>query len=696
MTTAAQPERLANGSPRLSLTPSTTLPPTWGPPKAPLPPHRLAKLANALGVSTPMPAVHLAAPFMSRSRSQSPGPSDTYPRSPTPSTSATNFTSYSPIVSKYLLHVIPPLHLPHETDQDSDLTPPPATASGYHTQFRRGTLVPLHSNFQSQLGAIAKEYALPSTTGLILYLVSSARNNKHGSPASNTGLDDSDEPGPRLSEDIWRHIWTRVMKFEQRDDNLLPRSPTPNMNMYSPTLGAPPTPLPPHDPNGQALRPFISTVDTNQPRPITPIPPSPSTPSSISNPKSAPPSSSSVSQSDGETADTSSASHSFFIEPETRANSLDLHGLDSSSVIPILAKVEFDIDRHRAPWYDPWIRSRKMNQAKRADSRGGRKASVNESGEPSDDAQEKHKHIGFLTGRAQTTSPVSLVLSPAEKESTPDQPTETPSELPPFETPELEPEHEIAGYEQLTESQDEDEFSESDSDSDEEFTDEITARVVSAGGKDPLADVFGTDADTWTDIQGSPKRDSKRQTNPNIVEFALSDADMTALPSPTQSEFEYLSREVDEVQAILDRMSLSISATPFSPPNNRSSSPTGSKRHIPSPLILVPGPSTSRDLAVPAEPSPIPNSAGTAVLEYLNDEDDRVSPEGQQVAHPPDEEVYDEDFTRTRTPAELEKREGAVYDDLDLGLDPSEDVSSQIDFKLLISQLSLVRRKRST
>ncbi|OCH84936.1 hypothetical protein OBBRIDRAFT_798663 [Obba rivulosa] len=36
--------------------------PAWPPPRAPLMPHRLAKFANALGVPTPLPAIHAYAP----------------------------------------------------------------------------------------------------------------------------------------------------------------------------------------------------------------------------------------------------------------------------------------------------------------------------------------------------------------------------------------------------------------------------------------------------------------------------------------------------------------------------------------------------------------------------------------------------------------------------------------------------------
>ena len=278
-----------------------------------------------------------------------------------------------------------------------------------------------------------------------------------------------------------------------------------------------------------------------------------------------------------------------------------------------------------------------MNHAKRAESRLDR----SEVGDPPDDPQDRHRRISFLTGKVRTESPVSLVLSPAEDKQV-IFPLESDSEY----TPEPQP---IPEYEELTDHGD----SDSDSDTDDAFADEITARITSFGSKDPLADVFGTDADTWADMQRSS---IKRQTNPNVVELALTGADLTALPSPTQSEFDYFGKEIDEVQALLDQNL---------PPVHRLS---GSKKHVPPPLILLPGPSNS-----PLHPETlvVPDSAGSVNLAYL---------QGQQPKNYEDQNYEDEDYPRTRTPAG-EKREGAVYDDLDLGLEPSEDVSVLFNFR---------------
>ncbi|KAF9469706.1 hypothetical protein BDZ94DRAFT_1243073, partial [Collybia nuda] len=677
-----------NGTPRNShLSPSSAVvSPSWGRPRSPLPPHRLAKLANALGVSTPMPAVHQPASFKSRSFSDTPSPLDSFRRSPTPSTPASNFSSYTSSVTKFLLHVIPPLHLPHEYDDDTDVTPPPPTASGYHTQFRRGTLVPMHPSFQSQLGAIAKEYALPSTAGLILYLVSSAKNPHERSLTPSLGFhgdDLMDEPGPRLSEDIWKHLWTRVVKIEQRDDHLLLPSPVSNTpGMFGLAAGAQSTPFLLHESNGQPLRPFISTngIDRGQPQPSAySFTPSPSTPSSgsdlRSNTKSAPPSSSSISQSEPETPDTSSGSHEFNNDPATRANSLDLPGLHSSSIIPILAKVEFDIDRRKAAWYDPWLRSRRMNHAKRTESRTGRKASVNEGAGGPDVSPERHRPISLLIGRKETASPASFVASSTHDQSTDSDKESESISVPTSGTVVGELSLETNGYEQLPETQGDDSWSDEGDSDEDEFEDEFTARVApGTGSQDPLADVFGDDGDTWASMQGSTDRNSKRETNPNIVELSLTGADLTRLPSPTDSEFEYLGKEEDEVQALLDKMlrpQLSVSI-PSLPPEKRSSSPSG-RKGVPPPLVLVPSTEQS-ELVVPNEASPLPSSAGSTSLAYLNDSSpDCVSGNQEQEEGLEDDSSLEKDYTRVRSPAESEKRGGAVFDDLDLGLDPSED-----------------------
>ena len=277
---------------------------------------------------------------------------------------------------------MPPLHLPHESNSEaysSELTPPPSTASGYHTQFRRGTLVPLHPTLQSQMVAIAKEYALPSTTGMILYL-SSAPTSGSAQPSpvhSVTDINgaDAEEPGPRLSEDIWKHLWARVLKAEREENLAMAHSPTSNfglgINLGLKNLSCSSQNI--HGPLRPMFSPSLRATTPHHPQTsVYPMSPAPSTPSSTSDlrshSKSAAPSLSSRSLSE-DTAETSTGSHVDELETDPRLEEFHLPGLNSPSILPILAKVEFDIDRRKAAWYEPWLRSRRMNQLKRSESR---------------------------------------------------------------------------------------------------------------------------------------------------------------------------------------------------------------------------------------------------------------------------------------------------------------------------------------
>jgi len=675
-----------NGTPRSpqSSVASNTLSPTWRPPKSPLPPHRLAKLANALGVSTPIPAGQSPTTYTSRSFSDLASPTE-FRRSPTPSSGAASsmgFNSYQPTTSKFLLHVVPPKHLPHDSDYSDESSLPTPNAPGYHTQFRRGTLVPVHSTFQAQLGAIAKEYALPSSVGLILYLVS----NSPQSPLPDQN-EELDEPGPRLSEDIWKHLWTRVLRTEQRDDMLMPSLSSRSVTPSTPQIQYPlspgsaaasrSTPFLPQENEGP-LRPFLSSSGESTSFPVSPQPQystitSSSTPSTMSDRrshnKSAPPSSFSQS-SEPDTPDTS------VDETALRGNNINsnassflhLPGLNSPSLIPILAKVEFDIDRRKAAWYEPWVRSRKANHAKRTGSRkNSTSASQSRERGGSDDAASSSRErapIELLTGKKDRSDPFGLKAAAAAQAN-----GEEGAEV---------GEDAEGQYARLSESP-EDMNSDSDSDT-EDFSEEATAKVsLETERKDPLEDVFGTDADTWADIhaEAAVKRKSGANANPNVVELALTGEELSVLPDVRDLEDDkHSTKEEDEVMEMLDIMrspSLALSI-PSPEKNGRSPSPPlgTAGRKVPPPLVLKPKDKSGTTI-ISAERSPVPivSPSPTAGLAYLseNQEDDKDE-------RPENEDEFEDEYNRVRSPEESEKRGGAVFDDLDfdLGLDPTEDV----------------------
>ena len=575
--------------------------PSWPRPRTPIPPHRLAKLVNALGISAPVPfkpaandpalsATSLSIPLTPEAR-----------RSPTPSVPSTSHSPAPLFQSKFLLHVIPPLHIPHESSEGSQLTPSPASASGYHTQFERGTLVPLLPTLQSQLWAIAKEYALPSTAGMTLYLVSSAQN-----PNPEACLPVPDEPGPRLSDDIWKHLWTRVTKSESESYSRL-TTPDTVAGLGFGYVG-PSSLFPQEFSSSNVLRPLVSPGRVTPQSFHTTFTPTTSTVSS--NPPSHS-TSSETSQSEVDTPDTS-------LPSDSRAATLDLPGLTSPSVIPILAKVEFDIDKRKAAWYEPWIRSRKLNHQKR----------------------EQRAHTGSSSG----TSPITGGVSQGDFKV--DAPKTAPLPLrlvdrqaiPRFllSAGEGDDDHE-PGYRCLSESPPC--LEEPDLDS--------VVNPLTGGDHDPLPDVLGPDDDTRADMHTNTVNQPEHVTNPDIVEQA---PDGHALsPVKTEGDLENHNDE-EEVQAPWEspeqpKLALDIPSSPLDimvcPPLPAAGAVMAGmfRKAPPPPLNLMP---YSLDLSVSAEPSPLPTSSSTR-LAYLR--------------------------SGVSTPSDGDKRTGTIFDDLDLDLD---------------------------
>lgn len=232
--------------------------------RTPVAPHKLAQLANALGVATPSPG---SVPYPLYSPS-------------TPISAAFSTPTTSP--SRYLLHVIPPLHLLQAEQED-------ANDPHVQAQFRRGTLVSLHPTLSSQLGAIAREFSLPSTGGMILYLITA-----------------ENDAGPRITDDAWRMLWFRALQVDKDGST-----------------------------TGKSIARYHSRSTTSN----SPYP-SPSSTSESPYGRLSSPSSENT--------------------PASSIMSLELPiNINPGAALPILAKVEFDIDRRKAPWYELWRHRRR-------------------------------------------------------------------------------------------------------------------------------------------------------------------------------------------------------------------------------------------------------------------------------------------------------------------------------------------------
>ena len=693
--------------------------PAWTPPRAPLPPHRLAKIANALGISTPSPAgPHSSAPFLSQTfpgELPSNSHSDLLWRVATPSTTTSNnivsFASSSQ--TKFFLHVIPPLHLSHEfdTSDTSDLVPPPHTASGYHTQFRRGTLVALQPSLHAQLIAIAKEYALPSTVGLILYLVTTSPQSRQSSPAPfathAAENEDVEEPGPRLSEEIWKHIWARVLKAEREEVLAFSRGPTPSA--FGLGLGS--------NPSGPSnLRPLIIPLRTETSQLLTyPITPSSSTTSSVSDlrshSKSTPLSSSSLSHSEPDTPDTSRSS-------DYETTEIDLPGLTSPSMIPILAKVEFDIDRRRAAWYEPWLRGRRMTFARRAESRQNNRACSRSGSRAEGDVDELRAPLDLkLVERLQNSDSIlsftslpstdegstrGAVLDSADGAVEGDEARHVTDVAERLQTSDS-----VLSFTSLASTEEDNTGGAALSDFADEVVEGDEARhVTDVGHHDPLVDVFGTDADTWADIHAE-SQDSQREVNPNVVPLALDASSLAALPEPEPSEDEM--DDVEEVRDIMRRMSkplLDVSMLPAPDSGTQTSlstmtvarmsepplvipisvsdsrphisSPTmaAARKPIPPPLVLVPSNGPHAELISMISTAGLPHTTdgGMSITDEIGSDDVRSMD-------------MEEEYMLSRSPTE-EKRVGAVFEDLNLGLDLGDD-EEEVSFHFQSHVLSL-------
>lgn len=479
------------------------------------------------------------------------------PESKTATPASATFRSAS---SRYLIHVVPPKHFPHESRKD-----PEAFAA-----FRRGSLVPLHATLQAQIAAIAREFQLPTTCGIVLYLVN---EQEHGvSTRSALGK------GPRISEEVWNWLWTKVAEERPVMRGVgLGLSSTAS----SPAPGERPMLLRKHS--------SPAKLDLSRPSgfdkyPLTPSPSTPSTSTSTTTPQTARQEESKDRDSSvGQSGSSQYFSTSSNLAPDTPPSSLDLDrgllpGLGSPSLLPVLAKVEFDIDRKAGTWYETWCRSRKALQ-KRKDK--------------SLDAQGKLQLRITINDKKGTISPPS---SSSDEE-------------------------EEVGYKRLGDSPDE-------IDPEDELTAGPSPRRV-----DPLADVFGSDGEAWSDMQ------SRRPARKTKGDLAL---DGASLSGPQVSENpERKEASDDEVFALWkahDQPQLHVSGMQMQ------------RGKVPPPLNLQGSGSNLEINIATVTPSPYSSSSfeDSSRLPYLTDRRDT--------------RLFLDDETLR------EKRTGGIYDDVELDL----------------------------
>ncbi|WVF68638.1 hypothetical protein IAT40_003408 [Kwoniella sp. CBS 6097] len=322
----------------------------YGPPKKPLNPHQLGRIAQSFGVIIP----HLP---------QQPtpiSPTIQQPLSPASSSSQTAIPipkgRLSPLLgsqaptrpSPFLLSVIPPLSLLPPTSAAT-----PEQAHKRAKKWRRGRLLPLQPTLGSMLVCIAREYGLPSTVGLGVYLVLpgglSRGDAGSSSSAGSSYSSEGDEPsGPLISSSTWSTLFAPHL-VQAASTSLASRCSTPSHTPVKGTAGHldadapyPPSPLSMalksshSQPSSLGRRPKIRSLSTE---PLT----KPPVISHSSHP---------------------STSSSAAILPPTPA-SLGTSYASAPSPNPIVGTIEFDIDMDEATWFEDWRKSGGMSRHKR-------------------------------------------------------------------------------------------------------------------------------------------------------------------------------------------------------------------------------------------------------------------------------------------------------------------------------------------
>lgn len=254
----------------------------YAPPKRPLTPGQLGRIAQSFGIVIP----------------SLPAPSPT--SSPSRTVGAIAPTRGSP----YLLTVIPPLNLLSSEGEDKK------------RRWKRGRLLPLQPTIGSMLLCIAREYGLPSTLGVSLYLVVPSSSSASSS-SSTASVDEC--AGPLISPSTWSTLFSNYLHTAPSRSSSPSQTPTKTHGGLGRDVPFPPSPLSlveKHSTKRDRLHSFNSSIDPG------PMPPAHGLAAAL---------------------------------PPTPGSTTTQMMLGSQ----IVGTIEFDVDPDMAPWLGAWKRSGK-------------------------------------------------------------------------------------------------------------------------------------------------------------------------------------------------------------------------------------------------------------------------------------------------------------------------------------------------
>lgn len=197
--------------------------PSYPPPKKPLTPYQLARIAGTFGIVVPSLPHPPPTPVSSAPCEVSLSPSTSQIERQSPLRSSYHAQRHSP----FLLSVIPPLMLL----PTAAVALTPLEIRKRERKWRRGTLMPLQPTLGGMLLCIAREYGLPSTSGIHVYLVLNSLGSlpRSSDPPtfSDRGEESDDEPdGPRVSSQTWSTLFSTYLVQSSAASNTS-RAPTP-------------------------------------------------------------------------------------------------------------------------------------------------------------------------------------------------------------------------------------------------------------------------------------------------------------------------------------------------------------------------------------------------------------------------------------------------------------------------------------
>ncbi|BEI91125.1 uncharacterized protein CcaverHIS019_0311950 [Cutaneotrichosporon cavernicola] len=276
----------------------------YGASRRPLTPAQLGRIAQSFGIIAPnsLSAADVAPSRTARSRSPNPGP------------------SLLSVPTQNLVVVMPP---PSLLPPDDSLSP--VEQRERQRRFQRGRLLPLQPTLGAMLAAIAREFGLPSTLGVYVYLgpnCGRGRERLLGSRSSETS--DDEDSGPLVTTATWPRLFAHASRPPSpgTTHSATPRKLKRSFGMSTPT---PMTASPLTAVGGSIARGPSPSSETRQGTIVDE--PSP------------------FRSSQG-----SSSASSF--SPRTPGSTLS-----TVSAMPVFGTIEFDIDPNEARWLGAWLKA---------------------------------------------------------------------------------------------------------------------------------------------------------------------------------------------------------------------------------------------------------------------------------------------------------------------------------------------------